>query len=170
MGVRVTEATDADVPAIAAFFRTAWRASGPDAPGWAGASDEVMAQITAPEAIAARVGGPERRMFLAWEAGRVVGFAATRVQDPETVELAGIVVLPEAIGTGVGTPLLEAAEKSGRSGGATRMTVRTEADNERALGFYRSKGFRATGDVVEQVEGIEVTVTVLEHTMGTGDE
>ncbi len=65
--VLVTEATQDDVAAFAAFFWEAWREAGPDAPGFAGATDDVITELTTPEAIRQRIGGPERRMFLAWE-------------------------------------------------------------------------------------------------------
>ncbi len=83
--ISVTEATDAEVDAFATFFWEAWRQAGPDAPGFVGASDQVIADLTTAEAFAERIGGPERRMFLAWEDERVVGFAATKRVDADTV-------------------------------------------------------------------------------------
>lgn len=40
------QATDGDVDAFAEFFRAAWQHSGPDAPGFAGATDESIAELT----------------------------------------------------------------------------------------------------------------------------
>jgi GNAT superfamily N-acetyltransferase len=159
--VRVVEAGEAHLDAIAAFFWEAWRMAGPDAPGWAGASEEVMDELAAPEALRARIGGPEHRMFLALEGDEVIAFAATRRRNEESVELAGIVVRQDRLGHGVGTPLLEEAVSAVTAAGFGTMVVRTEADNERALGFYRARGFDPGDLLVEEVEGISVEVREL---------
>ncbi len=159
--VIVTEADSEDVAAIAAFFWEAWRGAGPDAPGWAGASEEVIGELTTVDAIQARVGGPDRRMFLAWSGSRVVAFAATRTEDDRTVELVGIVVLQDMLGRGVGTPLLESAVHSATQEGFERMLVKTEATNERALGFYRSRGFGPSRTLTEEVEGTSIELAEL---------
>jgi hypothetical protein len=82
-----------DAAEFARFFPRAWREAGPDAPGFSGATEEAILELTTPESFRERVVGPDRRMFLAWEEHEVVGFAATRRIDPKTVELSGIVVL-----------------------------------------------------------------------------
>jgi len=163
--ISVAEARDADTAAIAMFLWEAWRSSGPNALGWAGASEEVIAELTAPDAIRARIGGPDRRMFLAWEGDRVVGFSATLVVDGETVELVGIIVLQSMLGRGVGTPLLEAAVRSVDEAGFRRVLVKTEATNERALGFYRSRGFSDSRIVIEDVEGTPMELAELIRTL-----
>jgi GNAT superfamily N-acetyltransferase len=164
-GFRIAEASDSDVAAIAAFFWAAWRTSGPNAPGWAGASEDVIAELTAPDAIRARIGGPDRRMFLAWADDRVVGFAATRAEHEECAELAGIIVLEDMLGHGIGTPLLEAAVQSATRAGLRRLLVRTEVTNERALRFYRSRGFADSQMIVENVEGARLELVELVRTL-----
>jgi len=164
--VEVTEAGVADAEAISEFFWEAWREAGPGAPGWAGADPEVVAAIAAPEAIAARVGGPEHRMFLAWDGDRVVGFAATRRIDAETIELAGVIVLASMVGHRIGTPLLDAAVRAATRLGYSRMVVSTETDNDRALGFYEARSFVRTGSERRSVEGTDVEVALLERTLG----
>ena len=159
----VTEATPADVGAFAEFFLTAWRQAGPDAPGFAGATEEVIAELTTPEAFRARVGGPERRMYLARVDGRVVGFAATRRIDETAIELAGIIVLRDQAGRGVGTALVAAAAAAAANEGHVTMTVSTETDNEAARAFYERCGFTATGTGVEPVEGTDVAVVSFER-------
>lgn len=160
--IRFSEAQDDDVQAISAFFMEAWRQAGPGAPGFSGANDEVIAEISAPEAVRARIGGPERRMFLARQQGSVVGFCASRRLTAETVELAGVVVLQSMVGRHIGTPLVEAAIASARDHEFQRMTVSTEIDNERAQGFYRALGFEATSESSSEVEGVEVRIQHLE--------
>lgn len=159
--VVVKEADDADVAAFAAFFREAWLQSGPNAPGFAGTTDEVIGELTSPEAVRERIGGPDRRMFLAWEADQVVGFAANRRLDAGSVELAGIIVLPQVVGRGVGTALVDAAVASAQREGYGRMVVRTEITNHRAHRFYRDRGFTAGGTAFAEVEGLQVEVDEL---------
>jgi ribosomal protein S18 acetylase RimI-like enzyme len=156
--IRVTEATADDIPAIGVFFWAMWRQAGPEAPGFAGATDSVIAEVAQPEAIQSRIGGPDRRMYLAYVGEAVVGFAATKAIDETTVELAGIVVLQTMVGRGIGSPLLTAAAKDARQRGFGQMTVSTEIDNERARGFYEARGFEAVGESSTNVEGTSVMV------------
>jgi GNAT superfamily N-acetyltransferase len=156
------EATADDVAAIGDFFREAWRQAGPDAPGFAGATADVIAEIAAPEAIATRIGGPVRRMFIACENERIVGFAATRRLTREAIELAGVVVLQSLVGGGVGSALFEAAADSARRNGFRRMTVSTEVDNDRALRFYERCGFSVAGRSTTNAAGTSIEVCNLE--------
>ena len=114
MTIRVSEADVSDVPEVAEFFWSAWRAAGPGAPGWAGADETAIAELTAPGVLAERIGGPGRWMFLGWDDERVVGFSALRSLDEDSVELAGIVVMGDRLGRGVGSLLLDAAVEAAR--------------------------------------------------------
>jgi hypothetical protein len=91
----VGEAKDGDVDAISAFLWEAWRQAGPGAPGFAGATEEVIADVADPDLIRSRIGGPDHRMYIARSGDRVIGFASARAETGETVELSGIVVLRE---------------------------------------------------------------------------
>lgn len=162
----IVESADEHVPAISSFFREAWRLAGPDAPGWAGADERIVAEIAEPNAIRARIGGPQQRMFLAVDGDQVLAFAATRLLDGSDAELAGIVVRQDAVGRGIGTPLLEAALDALAAEGVTRVVVRTEVDNERALAFYLSRGFAGDSVISEEVEGTIVEVVELERLIG----
>jgi ribosomal protein S18 acetylase RimI-like enzyme len=154
--------TDADGQAFAVFFRQAWLESGPAAPGFAGASDQAIEELTVPAAIRRRMGGPDQRLFLAWEQGSVVGFASSRRIDAVTVELAGIIVLRSAAGRGVGSALVDAAIGSARIDGYKTMNVRTETSNQLALEFYRKRGFTGGVSAVEMVEDTPIEVEELD--------
>ncbi len=156
--ISVTEATNADVDAFATFFWEAWRQAGPDAPGFVGASDKVIADLTTAEAFGERIGGPERRMFLAWEDERVVGFAATKRVNADTVELAGVIVIQAMSGRGVGTSLVETAVGAVWAEGYRNMIALTETVNDRARTFYEARNFAVTGSDFEYVEGATVEV------------
>lgn len=160
--VAVREATADDVDAFASFLRTAWASAGPGAPGFAGATDDIIAELTQPEAILARLGGPERRLYLASSGEGVVGFAATHRIDGDAVELAGIIVLPDASGRGVGTLLVRTAMDAARAEGFRSMLVRTETTNDLARSFYQHNGFVVGATAIEDVDGMEVPVVELE--------
>jgi ribosomal protein S18 acetylase RimI-like enzyme len=158
-GVRIVEASDDDVGAIGRLFWRMWDEAGPDAPGFSGATEDIVAEIAEPDAIRARIGGSRRRMFIAYSGDDAVGFAATRTVDTVEIDLAGIVVLQSMLGSGIGTPLVEAAVAAARREGFARMTVSTEVDNERALTFYEARGFRKVGESTTDVEGTVVAVS-----------
>lgn len=156
------EAGEPDADAIGLFLWTLWEKAGTDAPGLAGATEEIITEIADPIAVRSRLGGPERRIFIASQGDDVVGFAATRRLDDAAVELAGIMVLPSLTGRGIGTPLVEAAAERAREQGFETMTVSTETDNEGAIAFYEARGFVGSGRSVVEVEGTSVSVVELE--------
>jgi ribosomal protein S18 acetylase RimI-like enzyme len=97
-------------------------------------------------------------MFLAWENGRVVGFAAAKRVDTDSVELAGIIVLPSCTGRGVGAELVNEALRSARSESYRSVIVRTETTNDSARAFYEALGFVLERSTIEHVDDISVEV------------
>lgn len=157
----VTEATTDDVSAISSFMWEAWRQAGPDSPGFAGATEDVIAEIAAPDLIRSRLGGPERRMYIGRLGDRVVGFASTRAETSTVVELSGVIVLEEMTGTGVGGTLVKTATDASANRGFQAMTVSTEVNNDRARRFYEHHGFEPIGTAVEMVGETPVEVVNL---------
>jgi ribosomal protein S18 acetylase RimI-like enzyme len=123
-----------------------------------GVDENAIPHLTAPDVLMERITGLGRWMFLAWDDERVVGFAALRSIDETSVELAGIIVLGDMLGRGIGTLLLVAAVEAATASGFQRVVVRTEATNERALVFYRHHGFGDDRSVVENVGGTRVAL------------
>lgn len=159
--VAITEADESDIEAISSFFWEAWHQAGPGSPGFAGATEDVISEIADPRMIRSRIGGPDRRMYIARVGDRVVGFASTKVQDRATVELSGVVVLEDMSGGGVGSLLVEAAIDASRTERFDTMTVTTETSNDRALTFYKRHGFAVIGTSTETVEQAAVEVFTL---------
>lgn len=170
--VEVREAGPDDVGRVAEFFSAAWTLAGPDAPGFAGMTEDAVRAIQAPSALRRAVGGPDRRIFIALvgpadptvrgPADRtVLGFAATARVDRRSVELTGLVLLPGQSGRGIGGRLLEAALRSARDGGFRQLTVRTELTNEAALRFYDRHGFVPLGTAVQVIETSRIPVALL---------
>lgn len=159
--MEIRAATADDIEAFKSFIRLAWGEAGPGAPGWTGASDERVEQLTSDEFLSSLFGRADVRVLLAWDDDEIVGFASNRRVDDETVELSGIVVLESMTGRGIGSQLLEAAVKAAVTDGFGKMVVKTESFNERAIGFYESRGFEVKDRTVTEVEGVEVELVEL---------
>lgn len=157
----VSEFAAYDIPKLRAFILEAWRLAGPSALGWTGATDENIAEIASEKYLQRFIGNADLKVFIAKIEEYVVGFCALRKIDDSSVELAGIIVRQDQLGRGVGTDLFEAARKKAVTSGFATMLVKTESTNDRALSFYRSKGFVEGEHVIEEVSGINVNLTVL---------
>ncbi len=115
-----------DMPALLEVWAAAARAAHPFVPGEGrGARRRLVAEHFLPRA----------ETTLAEAEGRPLGFASV-IED----ELAGLYVLPEAQGRGIGRRLLAAA-----SAGRGPLVVTVFARNEGARRFYARTGFAETG-------------------------
>ena len=76
--------------------------------------------------------------------GAVVGFAALLETD-EGTELNAIHLLPEAVGTGLGSALMQAALDEARRQGCPMLHLFVLEGNDRAQAFYRRTGWRLAG-------------------------
>lgn len=89
-------------------------------------------------------------------AGAVVAYAEGELRPP-VAHLNRIAVHPTHQGRGIGAFLLRDAVRAFWQRGAGRVTLNTQADNQRSLRLYRRFGFEPTGDVVTvwelQIEG-----------------
>jgi len=84
-------------------------------------------------------------VFVAEVEGSPAGYVAlTRAED--AIRIDQLFVSPEHEAEGVGRQLLEWAEGYAISERATRLQVVVEAENRRALDFYRGRGFTEAGE------------------------
>jgi GNAT superfamily N-acetyltransferase len=84
-------------------------------------------------------------VFVAELEGAPAGYVAlTRAAD--AVRIDQLFVSPEHEAEGIGRQLLEWAEGYAISERAARLEVVVEADNRRALDFYRGRGFSEAGE------------------------
>lgn len=105
------------------------------------------------ERLAAAVG--DDRVFVARDE-EIVGFADCEL-PPETFEadvtrgvVENVYVLPERRGEGIGTALVEAAERRLADLGAEVVAVETLAADDRVRRFYRRQGYRPQRVVLER--------------------
>ena len=89
-------------------------------------------------------------VFVAEVDGEPAGYAAVE-REGDAVCIEQLLVSPVHEGEGVGRQLLEYAEGWAIAGGAARLQVVVEADNRRALDFYRGRGFVPVGDVLYEL-------------------
>jgi ribosomal protein S18 acetylase RimI-like enzyme len=83
-------------------------------------------------------------VFVAEVEGSPAGYVAlTRAEDAMRIDQ--LFVSPEHEAEGIGRQLLEWAEGYAISERATRLQVVVEAENRRALDFYRGRGFTEAG-------------------------
>jgi ribosomal protein S18 acetylase RimI-like enzyme len=148
-----------DIPRLSSFFLKAWDEAGPGAMGFSGATDEAISAIASPDFLEKRLMSPNTRMVVAEETKEVIGFASLRLG--KEAELSGIVVLQKATGRGIGTRLLRKALDVARKRGYHRLSVKTEASNARAIGFYKKAGFTESHRTNEGVGRDRVPVQVL---------
>lgn len=93
---------------------------------------------------------PTTRVFLAVEGEQSVGVAVCFVgfstfAGRPLVNIHDIAVAASHRGRGIGRLLLERVESEARQIGCCKLTLEVRSDNDRALGLYRSFGFRDLG-------------------------
>jgi len=82
--------------------------------------------------------------FVAEIGGRIVGFATLVTKDEPDAEVEELFIEPSEWRKGIGTRLIEEAERRAGVAGAQGLRV---AANPRAQAFYEACGFQAIGEV-----------------------
>ena len=88
--------------------------------------------------------GQDVALFVAREAGVVLGCGAYRLQDDGSAEVKSMFVLPEARGRGIGRAILAAIETALRGRVAT-LRLETGIKQDAAIRLYESAGFHRRG-------------------------
>ena len=83
-------------------------------------------------------------LFVAREAGVVLGCGAYRLQDDGSAEVKSMFVVPEARGRGIGRAILAAIEDAVR-GRITALRLETGIKQDAAIRLYESAGFHRRG-------------------------
>ena len=100
------------------------------------------------------------RLLVAELDGALVGFAFAEVERVETREASGpgsswiheLYVVPEERSSGVGSALVEAAEKFLAKRGGGRIAVRVESGNEDGLRFWARRNFTDRARILEKIQ------------------
>ena len=144
--------TPEDFPALAALAGLIWRAHYIPIIG-AAQVDYMLAQRTAPEAMAAYVGAADRWLHLWREAaegvdlgttakGALVGYCShSELPDPREMKLEQLYVRPDRQGRGIGARMLGFVEDNARARGRDRLVLTVNRHNTGSIAFYRRAGF-----------------------------
>jgi ribosomal protein S18 acetylase RimI-like enzyme len=89
------------------------------------------------------------RVFLAFGNSKPLGVAICLIgfssfRGKPLINIHDIAVSPGARGKGVGRQLLAAVEAEARKMGCCKVTLEVRSDNTRAMGLYRSVGFKSS--------------------------
>jgi N-acetylglutamate synthase-like GNAT family acetyltransferase len=160
--IEVRQARRNDASKLAAFFIQAWNEAGPNALGFAGATDEAINAIATEAFLSKRLTSPVTQIVVAETERRFVGFASLRKTEAREAELSGIVVLESETGTGIGSRLLKKSVDLARRRGIRTLVVKTETANLRALSFYKKAGFTESNKLMGKVGGTKVLLQLLQ--------
>jgi putative acetyltransferase len=110
---------------------------------------EAWAGRKKPELYSRAMSEGGETMFVAIDdAGRIVGFAAFK-----EAEIYGLYVVPEAVGRGAGSALLDAAEAEMRLRGVMLVKFRSTFT---AVTFYQRHGYARGDDAVSRMSGVDI--------------
>jgi len=150
----VREATAGDVQAVQRVASAAWYAAHADIAGEA-VVEEFLEEYYSTERLREDVASQSRLFLVAADdepaeegdgevdGDAVLGFALALPadDDPGVFALGRIYVHPDSWGQGVGSRLLDRVESHVRAQSGSCLRLGVMAENERAVGFYESRGF-----------------------------
>ena len=129
---------DADLPALLDLWEASWRATYPEI-DFADRRDWFAGHLASLRAASAQV-------CCAEGGGVVTGFITI---DPATNDIDQLAIAPAHFGNGLGALLMAQARKSS----PTRLTLKVNKDNARALRFYEREGFARIAEGVNPQSG-----------------
>ncbi|MDS0278447.1 GNAT family N-acetyltransferase [Halomicroarcula sp. S1AR25-4] len=151
----VRRGTCEDVPAVQRVAHRAWHAAHDDIVG-AATVDAFLQRYYTPSRLDDAVTDADRVFRVAMVDGDVVAFAeAGPAEADRTWSLARCYVDPEYWREGIGTALLDAIESGVRDRGGRRLRLVVMADNDDAVEFYESRGFRRVDDHYDEFLDVE---------------
>ena len=163
--IRVSEARNEDIEEISCFLLKSWREVGQGALGWTGATEEKIKHISSTDFLSNLIEDRDNRFFIAWIGDEVVGFSLNKKINDFDVELSGIVVRESVTGKGIGSMLIESSIEAAKEDGYESMVVKTEAYNQRSIGFYEKHGFVLAEKGVEKVDETPIDVAILNKSL-----
>lgn len=144
--------TEADLPAIAALARIIWRAYYPAITNQE-QIEYMLVWMYSLETMASelRNGIRYERLLLDGELAGFASFGPT--EEPRTIKLHKLYLLPQHHGQGIGTRLLKHCESEACKLGAQHMTLNVNKQNAKAIAAYQRNGFAIAQSVVNDIGG-----------------
>ncbi len=112
--------------------------------------------VAGPLACFAASNSPRQRIWIAEQAGRMIGCIAIVEADPETAQLRWFLVDPSARGRGLGKRLVNEAIAFSKDQGYQRVILWTVSALIAAAHLYRAAGFRRVEQKPGRLWGVEV--------------
>ncbi len=131
---------DADSPGVIALISRCWA----DYPNCILDVEEDAPGLLTPAAYYAAQGGA---LWIAEDAGAVVGMVAAVPHGAGVWEVCRVYVNPDRHGTGLAHRLLDTAEAHALAAGATRLLLWTDTQFDRAHRFYEKRSYVRTGPI-----------------------
>ena len=116
--------------------------------------------------VAAHIRGRDSNVLVAWQTGKLVGFAIMQFYA-ERAHLNLLAVQPAARRLGVGRRLVEWQEQVARAGGIPVVNLEVRANNPGAQAFYRRLGYRQVRYLPEYYQGREAAIR-MSHDLRAG--
>jgi DNA-binding MarR family transcriptional regulator/ribosomal protein S18 acetylase RimI-like enzyme len=145
---RLTRATDADVPAVAALMNSAYRSSGSNA-GWTTEADYIEGNRTSEAMLRQDIASNPDARLLVWRQpsdDALLGCVWVEPEGDHVWYLGSLSINPREQNSGLGRKLLAAAEDwiQDRGGREIRMTVVNVRDT--LIAWYERRGYTLTSE------------------------
>ncbi|HUH93998.1 MAG TPA: GNAT family N-acetyltransferase [Casimicrobiaceae bacterium] len=153
LAIRIVAATDADLGPVAELAGVIWRRHYPGiiTPGQI---EYMLARGYSHDALERFLVEPGAGLLLAYDANRLIGFAAYyRPDEVDELKLDKLYVHEDYHGRGVGSRLIAGVEESGRGQGCSTLTLQVNKHNAKAIRAYERNGFAVRKSVVVDIGG-----------------
>ncbi len=152
-GNGIVRATEADLPAISKLAGVIWRACYPGMITHA-QIDYMLARMYAPEVLRDEIHSQEIRYDCLLVDGKLAGFASCGpASERGVVKLHKLYLLPELHGRGLGSCLLQHAEREVRAAGAHHLILAVNKRNAKAIKAYQRNGFEIADSIATDIGG-----------------
>lgn len=145
--LRISFASEADIPALAALVNRAYRGEA-SRQGWTTEADLLDGPRTDAADLQQHLAAPGATFLLAHDAaGHLLGSVYLKNQRPD-LYLGMLAVEPARQAHGVGRQLLAAAEAHARQLGCTAVLISVISVRRELIAWYERQGFQETGEVL----------------------
>lgn len=146
--VKILDATEADLPALAELAGIIWRQHYPGIISLA-QIDYMLGKMYALDTLQDEMRSKNIRFVRLLVDDRFIGFASYGPQpEPGVMKLHKCYLLPEMHGRGLGSLLLQHCEDEARKLGARRLSLAVNKHNTKAVAAYRRNGFLVTESAI----------------------
>lgn len=149
-GLRIEPATEYEIDRIVDLVQSAYRGDRSRA-GWTTEADLIEGQRTDAAMVRDALAAPGTAVLLAVDGsdpGHLLGCCEVRVHagDDGAAHFGMFAVAPDRQAGGVGSALLDAAERQAASSGATALEMWVIDQREELIAWYRRRGYEPTGE------------------------